>query len=163
MKIEKETSPWFSSLLSNKENWPILEAMYNAAAQVVGEYDVHGEVLQVSTEENRHDAGAEYGRESSIERLKGSLILIDPDVFSSDCYPHLSDEQCDKIREVAIETEMAGNGDQTLSQSDAESNLEGLSIHEILVRMGWGEDSGERTASLNSRFGFNPFTGRNLE
>lgn len=78
-----------------------------------------------------------------------------------DNYPHLTAEQRAKLVSIAIEVEMAGDGERTFSAKEAAEHVDGLTVYEMLERMGYFEvgDMAVRSSELVKRFGFYPETG----
>lgn len=73
-------------------------------------------------------------------------------------YTHLTIAQYEKIKDLAIEMEMAGNGETTVSKEEATRTMKGLLICDMLDRMGYDEDG--RQDRICKRLGFNPETGK---
>jgi hypothetical protein len=78
-----------------------------------------------------------------------------------DNYPHLTADQKGKLISIAIEVEMAGDGETKFSAKEAAEHVDGLTVYEMLERMGYWEvgDLGATRDRYKRRFGFDPETG----
>lgn len=94
---------------------------------------------------------------SFMKRAAKEENSLTEDIDDED-YSHLTDEQVEKIRKLAIEVEMAGDGDTRISEFEATQTMKGLSIGDMLDRMGYG--STPRQDRICQRLGFNPETGK---
>lgn len=124
------TTEEFDVLIKDPSKWPHFMSLLNTAARIVGEAEGNGYVLVPS------ESGL-FDRTTDIEKLRGAITLISPGmVFEGDELPHLTDEQNEKLMEVAIEIQAAGNGtgdeDDDEARVNAKSNVETMTPLERL-------------------------------
>ncbi len=64
----------FEKIISDPSKWPLFIELLNVAAEIVGDFDSYGEVLQ-SNEEGMYD------ETTSVERLRNTIRLISPNMI----------------------------------------------------------------------------------
>lgn len=90
-------------------------SLLDAAAKIIVEFDVSGGELQANSD-------GVFDRTTAIEKLRTAIRNIHPDkVFRGEYLAPLSEEQIQRLREVAIEVQKAGNG--TGDEDDEESRI----------------------------------------
>lgn len=149
MKTELDAN--FVALIQDQKNWAAFQDLFNAAATIVGDFDAYGEVLQ-SADDGRYD------ETTDIEKLRGAIVLIDPDMVPhGDFLPWLTEEQQKRLEEVAAECVAAADGEGDDIET-ARLNVETMTPLERLEATGY-KDGIDRHVQIKKRLGFDPDTG----
>lgn len=98
-----------------------------------------------------------------IEKLRGSIVSIDNSMVACyGAYAHLTDEQCQKIKDAAIQALMKPdlpNGDIGMSENEARNDVKHAFVDHMLTEiLGYGmtNESDQRIAKM---LGFDPANG----
>jgi hypothetical protein len=146
----------FEEIIKNPENWPKFQKLIDLAIEIVYDFDQFGEILQ----SNNDDNVGRYDQHSTIEKLRGAIYRIDNIIINyGDWLSHLTDEQQDRLKAVAVEVVMAADGDKSPTLEIATDDVETMTPHERLVATGFFEVADGRQERLIERLGFNPLTG----
>ena len=146
----------FEKIISDRKSWLFFQQLYNQAAIIVSDFDQFGEVLQSNSDDN---IGA-YDQNSTIEQLRGTLYRIDNTMIrKGDYLPYLTNEQQERLKQIAVEVVMAADGGYSPPLEIAQDEVDMMTPYERLVATGYTDSTDERRENLRQRLGFDPLTG----
>ena len=149
-------NPRLQELLANPNNHQKLQEILDLAIMLVGEFDDYGEVLQ-------SNADGVYDHTTTIEQLRGAIIRFDYGMLkSSDYLGQLSDAQHKRLSQLAVEVICAGDGENTVDEDVATSDVGTMTPAERLIATGYWDVNDARREDLRKRLGFNPSTGESI-
>lgn len=156
--MSNRLNPVFVKMLADPKNALAFQDLLDTAARIVADFDQHGEVLQ------SNDAGM-YDETTDIEKLRGAISKLDPEMVSAGDYASwLTEEQQRRLCEVAAEVVAAGDGaEQTKSIEDATANVETMLPRERIEATGYYASTEARQEQLRKRLGFDPDTGEEVK
>jgi hypothetical protein len=148
-----EINPNFLQLVTQFQKMRQLQDVVDAALRLIGDFDQYGEVMQ------SNDDGI-YDQTTNIEQLRGALIRFAPSsVRSGDYFPHLTEQQHETLKALAVEVIMAADGDEKPNRESVEDDVSTMTPYERLTATGWYDRSTDERANLQKRLGFDPITG----
>ena len=156
--MTSQLNPAFVKMLADPKNALAFQNLLDTAARIVADFDNHGEVLQ-SNEDGRYD------ETTDIEKLRGAISKLDPEMVSSGDYaPWLTEEQQIKLLYVAAEVVAVGDGaEHTHHIDDAIAEVETMLPRERIEATGYYASTEGRQEQLRKRLGFDPDTGEEVQ
>lgn len=140
----------FVKLLQDPAKVDAFLSLFNAAACIVGDFDLYGDL--------QANEGGMFNETTDIEKLRGAIHLIRPGLVSEGDYlPWLSTAQQKKLQDVATEVFAAGDGVVEIDESSARVEVETMTPYERLQTL--RDDHDWRC----KRLGFDPDTGQDIK
>ncbi len=149
-------NPDFISMLLDSENALSFQELFDTALRIVANFDRYGEVLQSND-------GGMYDESTDIEKLRGALFKLDPELVSAGDYaPWLTEEQQRRLSDVAAEVVAWGNGENIRDISCGIADVEIMLPRERIEAIGYYEADANRREQLRKRLGFDPDNGKKV-